>query len=192
MPVVHIASCASDVPQLKRDHLAGRASRLPRRATSRALAAVALLCAGALLPGCTRAVEYRLGERIDMGPYSFEVAAVDEGTWSSVPTILVHFRLHRDDTAPFTTDFWESFVYRMELVDAAGNTFPVDPHPVSPVYKGGRQRSDQYRAEVRLSPSHEGVRDRTRIGKHPRDFRMIIDNPAPEAGQPRRVAIALP
>jgi len=143
------------------------------------------------LLGCAGTQEYQLGQPIDMGPYSFEVVSTDEGRWGSVTTINIHFRLTRDDTAPFTTDFWESFVYKMELVDAAGNAFPVDPHPVSPVYKGGRQRSDRYRAEVRLSPSHEGVRDGSRIGKASGDFKLLIDNPAPEGDQPRRVAIQL-
>ena len=106
-------------------------------------------------------------------------------------TINVSFRLNRDDTAPFTTDFRSSFAYKMELVDAAGNAFPVEPRPLSTVTRGGRQRSDRYSAEVRLSPSHEGVRDGSRIGKAPGDFKLVIDNPAREGNQPRRVAIQL-
>ena len=150
-----------------------------------------LVCAGAWLLGCAGTKEYPLGQRIDMGPYSFEVVSADEGRWGSDPTINILFRLNRDDTAPFTTDFRWSFAYKMELVDAAGNAFPVSPDPVSPVYRAGRQRSDRYLAKVRLSPSHEGVRDGTRIGKVAADFRLIIDNPAPEDDQPRRVAIRL-
>ena len=45
--------------------------------------------------------------------------------------------------------------------------------------------------KLRLSPSLEGVRDSARIGKRASDFRLIIDNPAPEDDQPRRVAIQL-
>ena len=150
-----------------------------------------LLCAGAVLVGCARTEEYQLGQRIDMGPYSFEVASADEGTWASERTISILFRLHRDDTAPFTTDFWQSFVYKMEIVDAAGNAFTVDPHPQSPVYRAGRQRSDRYLAKVKLSHSLEGVRDSARIGKTASDFKLVIDNPAPEGDQPRRVAIQL-
>ena len=149
-----------------------------------------LLCAGVVF-GCARTEAYQLGQRIDMGPYSFEVAGADEGTWASEPTISILFRLDRDDTAPFTTDFWQSFVYKMEIVDAAGNAFPVDPQPQSPVYRAGRYRSDRYLAEVKLSPFHEGVRNSARIGKTAGDFRLIIDNPAPEGDQPRRVAIQL-
>ena len=149
------------------------------------------LLAGGLLLGCAKTEEYEIGQRIDMGPFSFRVVGADEGRWSSVRTVNILFQLDRDDTAPFTTDFWESFVYRMQLVDEARNTFPVDPKPVSPVYRGGRQRSSQYRAEVRLIPSHEGVRDAARIGKDPRAFRLIIDNPAAAADQPRRVSVQL-
>ncbi len=43
-----------------------------------------LLYAGAVLVGCARTEEYQLGQRIDMGPYSFEVVSADEGTWASV------------------------------------------------------------------------------------------------------------
>jgi len=151
-----------------------------------------LICAGAWLLACAGTQEYPLGQRIDMGPYSFEVVSADQGRpWGSAPTVDVLFRLHRDDTAPYTTDFKSSFAFKMELVDAAGNAFPVEPNPVSPVQRAGRQRSDTYLANVRLSPSHEGVRDSTRIGKAPADFRLIIDNPAREGDQPRRVAIRL-
>jgi hypothetical protein len=143
------------------------------------------------LVGCTATEDYRLGQQIDMGPYSFEVVGAETGRWSSTPTINISFRLNRDDTLPFTTDFQSSFGYKMELVDAAGNAFPVEPRSVSPVTRNGRQRSNQYRAEVRLSPSHEGVRDRSRIGKAVGDFTLIIDNPAREGNQPRRVAIPL-
>jgi hypothetical protein len=150
-----------------------------------------LLYAGAVLVGCARTEEYQLGQRIDMGPYSFEVLSADEGTWASQPTINILFRLDRDDAAPFTSDFRRSFAYKMEVVDAAGNAFPVDPAPQSPVYRAGRYRSDRYLAEVRLSASHEGVRDSARIGKTASDFRLIIDNPDPGRDQPRRVAIQL-
>ena len=167
-----------------------RAKRIAACARQSAVV-VALVCAGALLAGCAGTEDYRLGQQIDMGPYSFEVVGADTGTWSSTPTINISFRLTRDDTAPFTTDFHSSFGYKMELVDAAGNAFPVEPRPVSPVTRDGRQRSNAYRAEVRLSPSHEGVRDGSRIGKAVGDFTLIIDNPARQGNQPRRVAIPL-
>ena len=41
--------------------------------------------------------------------------------------IEVRFRLDRDDTAPFTTDFNESFLDAMRIVDAAGEHFRLQP-----------------------------------------------------------------
>jgi hypothetical protein len=141
--------------------------------------------------GCAKAEEYQLGQPIDMGPYSFEVVRADKGTWASMMTVNISFRLTRDDTEPFTTDFSSSFAFKMELVDEAGNTFTVDPHPVDPMYRAGRQRSNRYRAEVRISPSMEGVRNAAQLGKAVADFRLIIDNPARQSDQPRRVVIQL-
>ena len=168
-----------------------RARAVPIAACGRRAAAVAGLICAIAVSGCARTEEYQLGQRIDMGPYSFEVTRAEKGTWASTPTIDISFRLTRDDTAPFTADFNSSFAFKMEVVDAAGNTFTVAPHAVSPVYRAGRYRSDRYRAEVRLSPSLEGVRDGTRIGNAVEDFRLIIDNPAREGDQPRRVVIPL-
>jgi hypothetical protein len=156
----------------------------------RVVAAIAL-CACCLVLGCARVEEYQLGQAIEMGPYTFEVSRASEGRWSSTKTIDILFRLHRDDTKPFTTSFRDSFMFQMELVDAAGNAFPVDPSPIAPISRGGRLRSDRYRAEVRLSPSHEGVRDAEKIGTSAGDFTLMISNPSPEANQPRRVAVRL-
>lgn len=158
---------------------------------SRRGSVAALICAAACLIGCAGTEEYALGQPVNMGPYSFEVVSADEGHWGSYPTVDIAFRVTRDATEPFTTSFSSSFADKMELVDAAGNAFPVAAEPVSPVYRAGRSRSDRYLARVRLSPSHEGVRDAARIGKVAGDFRLVIDNPAPEGGQPRRVAVAL-
>jgi hypothetical protein len=168
-----------------------RVQAVPIAAFGKHAAVVAGLICATAVSGCAGTEEYQLGQRIDMGPYSFEVVRADKGTWASIPTINILFRLTRDDTAPFTTDFSSSFAFKMEAVDAAGNTFTVDPHAVSPVHRAGRYRSDRYRAEVRLSPSLEGVRNATHIGKAVEDFRLIIDNPAHEGKQPRRVAIQL-
>jgi hypothetical protein len=75
--------------------------------------------------------------------------------------------------------------------DAAGNAFPVDPDPIDPVYRSGRPRAARYVARVRLSTSHEGVRDADHLGKAASDYKLMIDNPAPEGAQPRRVSIQL-
>lgn len=152
----------------------------------------ALICAvAASAAGCTGTEQYALEQPVSMGPYSFAVVSADEGRWGSERTVDIAFRITRDDTAPFTDTFKSSFAFMMELVDEAGNAFPVEPDPVSPVYRGGRYRADRYVARVRLSPSHEGVRDGARIGKTVADFRLMIENPAPQKDQPRRVAIPL-
>lgn len=166
--------------------------------------AVAVLLGGWLLGCRTPAEEYRMGQRIEMGPYAFTVEQTEESQVyasvmgpeghyqaGTVNQIRVFFRLLRDDTAPFTTDFANSFLTGMKLVDGAGNQFDVNPVPLSPVYRGGRQRSDEYAADIKLDPSFMGVRRPKEMGQHARDFRLIIDNPDPRSKQPRRISIAL-
>jgi hypothetical protein len=105
--------------------------------------------------------------------------------------IEVRFRLDRDDTAPFTTDFNESFLDAMRIVDAAGNTFGCSPSPVDAVYRAGGYRSDRYSCLFRYSQSSEGVSDFAKVGTRPADFQLIINNPEPRDGQPRRVIVQL-
>ncbi len=132
-------------------------------------------------------------------------------------SIEVLFRLYRDDTAPFTTDFDHSFRNRMQLVDTAGNTFQVFPTPNTQeygmslggeakpipgywptsreVYRAGRRRSDTYRASIALDPVYVGrgmkIQQREHVGETVSDFRLIIDNPKREGDQPGRVVIQL-
>jgi len=178
-----------------------------------------LACTAFLLIACGRTEQYQMGQRIDMGPYTFEVAGAKQGTTQAGTrnaTIEVLFRLHRDDTAPFTTTFDRSFESKMQLVDAAGNKFQVVPVPntqeyrvsaggltpvagywsASPeVHRGGRVRSDTYRASVVLDPLYMGrglkIRHREHIGETISDFRLIVDNPQRDGDQPGRVVIQL-
>jgi hypothetical protein len=173
------------------------------------------------LVGCGRTEQHQLGERVDMGPYTFEVAGAKKSSIHisnrTLPSIEVLFRLHRDDTAPYTTDFRHSFMTRMQLVDAAGNTFRVvlqtnsqeyrmdlggNATPVPgvwrtsrEVYRAGRLRSDTYRASVALDPVYLGrgmeLRQHENIGKNVSDFRLIIDNPDRTGDQPARVVVQL-
>ena len=149
----------------------------------RAVAVAAMACTPILLAGCGRTEQYEMGQRIDMGPYTFEVAGAKRGSTQHsdrtvIATIELLLRLVRDDTAPYTTDFAHSFRTRMQLVDATGNTFRVSPRTnvrdykvdlhgeVSPigsyfpttteVYRGGRKRADSYRASVELNPEYVG------------------------------------
>jgi len=151
----------------------------------RALVVAAIACTPILLAGCGRTEQYEMGQRIDMGPYTFEVAGAKIGSTQHadrtvIPTVELLLRLVRDDTAPYTTDFAHSFRTGMQLVDATGNTFRVFPRTnvrdykvdmrgeVTPigsyfpttteVYRGGRKRADSYRASVELNPEYVGLR----------------------------------
>jgi hypothetical protein len=169
-------------------HIAG----CSRRRFSFLAVPAALLIAAA----CERPTPYQMNQPIEMGPYSFSVASAAPGrSWQSTEgpyyEIEVRFRLDRDDTAPFTTDFNSSFADAMRIVDAAGNTFGCSPSPVDAVYKGGRYRSDRYSCLFRYSQSSEGVSDFAKVGTHPADFQLIIANPERKDGQPRQVVVQL-
>jgi hypothetical protein len=180
----------------------------------------ALACTAILSIACGSTEQYQMAQRVDMGPYTFEVAGAKTGFTRAAPrnpTIEVLFRLHRDDTAPFTTDFADSFKRRMQLVDAAGNTFVVFPvpntqeyqiggvgdatpirgywAPSAEVHRGGRRRADTYRASVDLSPAYMtgmgNIGHRENVGKTVSDFKLIIDNPDRGGDQPSRVVIQL-
>jgi hypothetical protein len=169
---------------------------------------------------CGRTEQYEMAQRVDMGPYTFEVAGAKTGFalfGTRTATIELLFRLYRDDTAPFTTDFTESFTNRMQLVDAAGNAFVVFPVPntddfhvggrgeltpvegywrTSPeIHRGGRVRADTYRASINLSSSYMTgmgeIRYRENVGNTISDFKLIIDNPDRRGDQPGQVVIQL-
>lgn len=148
----------------------------------------------------TRTQEYEIGQKIDMGPYTFTVKWAKEGWWHVGPPrrhikqIEVYFRLHRDDSAPFTSCF-TSYLFDMEIEDLAGNRFisPGGPVPLSPYTKAGRIRSEtgEYNAVFTLDPDKSTVRDREHIGQHPQDFKLIIKNPDPKADEPHRISVQL-
>ncbi len=154
-----------------------------------ALAMLALSACGGTTPAA-------IGEMLEMGPYMFSVVSATQGRqWESAEgtyrEIVVRLRVHRDDTAPFTDTFSSSFIDRITIVDAAGNSIGTSPSAVAPVHTAGRYRSEYYACLFRFSRSSEGVRDFGRIGTRPQDFRLLITNPAREGQQPRRVSIQL-
>ena len=185
----------------------------------RAAVVAALVCTAIPLVACGRTEQYQMGQRIDMGPYTFEVAGAKKGTTQAGTrnaTIEVLFRLHRDDTAPFTTTFDRSFERKMQLIDAAGNTFQVVPVPNTQEYRvgaggltpvagywsasaevrrGGRVRADTYRASIALDPVYVGrgltIKHREQIGQTVSGFKLIIDNPQREGDQPGRAVVQL-
>jgi hypothetical protein len=158
--------------------------------------AIVIALAGFLLTACETATPILVGERIEMGPYTFSVISVAQGNqWESVEgtyrEIIVHVRILRDDTKPFSESFSSSFVDSMRIVDAAGNSIGTSPTPVFPIYTAGRYRSEYYTCRFRYSRSSDGVRSFDKIGTRPQDFKLLISNPAHEGSQPHRVSIQL-
>ena len=151
---------------------------------------------GLVTAACERVEMYAMDQPIAMGPYTFAVVAATEGkTWISaegpVHEIEVRLRIDRDDSAPYTSSFSESFIEQLQIVDEAGNRIGTTPAPIAPTYRGGRYRATQYSCLFRFSRSSSGVRNFSAIGIRPSAFRLIIDNPVPQDGQPRRVAVPL-
>jgi hypothetical protein len=151
---------------------------------------------GLATAACGRVETYAMDQPIGMGPYTFAVVAATEGkSWISVEgpfhEIEVRLRIDRDDAAPFTSSFSEAFIEHFQIVDESGNSIGTTPVPISPTYRGGRYRATQYSCLFRFSRSSSGVRNFSAIGTRPSAFQLIIDNPSPEDGQPRRVAVRL-
>ena len=177
---------------------------MTKRKTSTSHFANGLGSAVLLLLGCAATQQYRPDQRIDMGPYSFSVDSYTEesetqgsrfdGTsWVQFPIteLRVRFRVMRDDSKPFTTDFNRFFIGAMRIEDGAGNQFELTPVPLSFAYVAGRYHSDSYFADVKLDPTMMGVSDSKHLGSHARDFRLLIENHDPQPGQPRRVSVQL-
>ena len=152
--------------------------------------------AGLVVSACDSTTPVRIGESIEMGPYTFSVISATQGNqWESAEgtyrEIVVRVRILRDDTPPYTESFSSSFIDSLRIVDAAGNSIGTSPTPVSPVYQAGRYRSQYYTCLFRYSRSSDGVRDFDKIGTRPQHFKLLIRNPAQEGNQPRRVSIQL-
>ena len=157
----------------------------------------------ALLLSCAQPQPAAMNQSINMGAFSFSVSGTEEsaktasqfegGSWHRIPItqVEIHFRVTRDDTKPFTTDFASFFLASMSIKDAAGNWFDLGLRPVQPTYSAGRYRSSEYIASVRLDPTMMGVRDAKHLGTHAQDFELSIKNPDRQAGQPSRVTINL-
>jgi hypothetical protein len=157
--------------------------------------------------GCTE--EYELGQPIEMGPWTFEVSGASQGTTSGgsrAKTIRVDLVLHnyeerhRQTFDQFLENCSEGMMTicnpRIGVEDDEGNQFQaVDVRPVS----GGSMRSRRWIVEC---PLYYGSRENPmsmdwdesaarHLDKRPADFRVIIRNPDPQRGQPRRVSIQL-
>ena len=148
------------------------------------------------LSGCAAPTPAAIGERLDMGPFTFSVVSATQGKqWQSAEgvyrEIVVRIQVHRDDAAPYTKTFSSAFIDSIRIVDAAGNSIGTSPSAVAPVHTAGRYRSEHYTCLFRYSRSSDGVRDFDKIGTRPQDFKLMITNPEPAGQQPGRVAIQL-
>ena len=163
-----------------------------RLAAPFAMVAVSVLA----LSACAKTTPAAIGEKLEMGQFTFSVVSATKGKqWESAEgtyrEIVVRIRVHEDHTKPFTETFSSSFIDSIRIVDAAGNSIGTSPSTDSPVHTAGRARSEYYTCLFRYSKSSDGVRDFEKIGTRPQDFKLMINNPAPERQQPRRVEIQL-
>src|SRR5438445_2108020 len=121
-----------------------------------------LAFSAALLLSCARPQPVAMNQSINMGAFSFSITGTEEsektasqfegGSWHQIPItqVEIHFRVSRDDTRPFTTDFASFFRAGISIKDAAGNSFDLGLRPVQPTYSAGRYRSSEYVASVRI------------------------------------------
>ncbi len=98
------------------------------------------------LSACAAPTPAAIGDRLDMGPFTFSVGSATQGKQRQSAEgpyreIVVRIRVHRDDTAPFTETFSSSFIDSIRIFDAAGNSIGTSPSEVAPVRKAGRDRS---------------------------------------------------
>ena len=150
---------------------------------------VAVLCAGFFLVGCPAKIEdRRMGETIRMAAFEFEIDGTAEEFRRSDKVITVRLLLDRDKSVPFRMPFGESFVGKIHIVDGAGNRF--ESGLVVPL-SGDHLTAIEWQTGFVISSNAYGVRDKEKLGDGARDFRLIIKNPDPRAGQPRKVSIAL-
>ncbi len=150
---------------------------------------VAVLCAGLLLAGCPAKIEDRqMGKTIRMAAFAFEIDGTAEEFRRSDKVITVRLWLDRDKSVPFRMPFGESFVGKMHIVDGAGNRFEAGG--IIPI-SGNSLSAVEWQTAFVISARASGVRDKEKLGDRARDFRLVIKNPDPRAGQPRKVSIAL-
>ena len=143
--------------------------------------------------GCAKKTEeYRMGQPINMGPFSFEVERTEESRrldliGGPTPQIKVYYRMLYNKTPPFGTTFDEVLV-DVRLVDHANNRIDWGGRVV---VSGNRHHPSEWYDLFTVGRSFMGVRDKARLGQRASDFRLIIDNPEVRAGQPERVSIPL-
>ena len=170
----------------------------------------AALLGGLTLSGCSRTVQLERGAPITMGPWTFSVESAvarteSGGSGSRYRHVVITLRLHnyterhRQNFDDFLNNCSEGLMPichpRLWLVDTDRNRFLALVEPVS----GGSLRSERWKADFVLVP--DSFRDFMRadsdelaaehLNKEVVELRAIVENPAPQRGQPRRVSVAL-
>lgn len=172
----------------------------PRSNRLRGFVGLATWAGMLLMLACSGAEPFTLNQPMEMGPWKFAVTRADEridqrggGRWK---TITIYLRLENSGERHEQT--FEDFLNgsqpnammshpQMTLVDAEGNRFDGIVRPVS---------GDMWMAEFLLVPetrrllSDAKALAEKQLGKHPADFRLVIQNPDHRSGQARRAEIA--
>ena len=161
-----------------------------------------------IMVACSLDEERQMRQPIDVGPWTFQVNRsldrVDTGSSGEhSKKVIVFLKLenymerHEQPFDDFLNGRSRSMIAfpHLKLVDEAGNKFDGWVSPES----GGNMRSEEWRVEFLLIPS--SMRDMLRanasdlaaehLDKEPADFRLLIENPDPRSGQPRRIFVKL-
>jgi hypothetical protein len=149
---------------------------------------------------CSGAEPFTLNQPMEMGPWKFAVTRADErtdqrggGRWKTI-TLSLRLENYRERQEQSFEDFLNGSQPNsimshphMTLADAEGNRFDGIVRAVS---------GDLWMAEFLLVPdtghllSDPKKLAEQQLGKHPGDFRLVIENPDHRSGQARRVEIA--
>ncbi len=156
---------------------------------------------GLLCLGCATSEKYDLRQPIEMGPFVFRVTgAYSDKPATGHPKIIVDFSVSYDTDPSF--EFAEYF---NDDVDSEGNP-THDRRSILPRVSNPRMRvvdshghgflglvkgesgefiiwDVQLRGQEKFEEEHADL--------EPEDFRLLITNPDPQKGQPRRVSIQL-
>jgi hypothetical protein len=143
---------------------------------------------------------YDMRQIIEMGPFAFEITKASEKIeiftgGGRHKRIYVYMKLHTDKSTPTNVDFGDFLNGRakgnrmiesptMKIVDNKGKKFDSIVNRVS-----GKTR---WRAEFILIDHRRGIPSGLDyLDRHVSDFQLVIKNPDPKKGQPRRVTIKL-
>ncbi len=160
-----------------------------------------LMSVGLLCLGCSTSEKYDLRQPIEMGPFTFRATgAYSHKPATGHPKIIVDFSVRYGADASFEfADYFNDDVDsegtsknnarsilprmstpRMRVVDSHGHGFLG-------LVKGESGEFVIWNVQLRGQEKY----DKSHADLEPEDFRLLITNPYPQKGQPRRVSIQL-